>query len=107
MDFCLGQLFLHHQLIGQIAAATAPLLIHLWQQKAMLAKPAPGLSRYVALCAPCGDMGREFAFHIATDLLTEGRDTGIHPCMLKYSGQDAHVHTPVRPPVHIRVWPLM
>ena len=102
----LGQLFLHHQLVGQIAATAAPLFVHFGQQKAMGAKAAPGLARHIALSAPGGYMGCQFALYVAAHLLPEGVDLGIHPGMLKGFGQQ-HVQTPVRPPVHIKVWPLM
>jgi hypothetical protein len=51
-------------------------------------------------------MGCQFALYVAAHLLPEGVDLCIHPGMLKGFGQQ-HVQTPVRPPVHIKVWPLM
>ena len=101
----LGELVLHHQLVGDGRARAAIGLGHFGQQETQLAQAAPGLAGDEALAAPGIEVRRQLVRHATADLLAKAFDVGIHPGMLVQARQHAH-HMPVRPPEQISVWPL-
>ncbi len=103
-QFGARQLVLHDQLIGQRRAGAAVLLADLRQQEAQFGERAPDRARDEALAAPAVQARREFGRDVAAQLVAEGVDLFVHPRMAMQLRQ--HPQIPVRPPLHISVWPL-
>ncbi|MNE87280.1 hypothetical protein D3C80_1844650 [compost metagenome] len=75
------------QLVGQRGAGAAVFLADFRQQEAHLAEALPDFARHEALIAPGIVVRRHLVGDVATYLVAEGLDVGIHPGMLVQLGQ--------------------
>jgi hypothetical protein len=81
---------LDHQLPGGADAGPSVLFGQLRQKEAHRPELAPGVPGNAAVATPRVHVRCNLAFDVASDLLTERSDVGVHPGMLVQAGKGHH-----------------